>query len=309
VPWPAELEPIFVNREEQLVTVLGELAFYGNGRAWIQGRAEPTAAASPVECAVLVKRILRGTSRGIAIGFDGGTAGADVACIARAAEEAYRASPQKRNGSVDFLVELHSGLEATSRVVTLAVRPSAIALSASEVPPRASRLHLARAHVWRYRPDGANEESGTGPVLASISPSGEVLLTFDPDVTASDLIQTIAALNAKVTLGLGDPLSFEAAPPAWHARVQVDSAQGVSRASAQALLEARRPALEHCQVDAARALPAARFDVMADGSLRAAGPPPSADDLATCVRVALLGTVLPRPKRPAYVVVTVEFAR
>jgi hypothetical protein len=312
IPWPEEIEAVMVERDGELDTVTGELLFYGKGHAWIAGAAEPASATSPAECAAIVRRV--GAHNAVALGADAATPAATLACFARAAQEAkapggdpfYPGRASK--APIVFLVRVRTGLDAASRVITSGVRPAAVALALSDVPQRAGRVHLAHGGAWRFRVDpAAPEQSGTGAPPTSYA--DEVLVTFDPDLTARELVPRLAGIRGKVILGAVDPALFDPIPLGkWHARVKVDEATGIDLASAQLAMDARRPALEQCEVDAARVLPPARFAVLPDGTLRADGRPPTADHLATCARVAILGASLPKPKRTARVVVTVEFS-
>jgi hypothetical protein len=321
VPWPSEIDAVVVDRAANIGLVEGELLFYGRGKVWIGGASEPAAAASPAECAALEARAGGHAGRAIALGPDATTPASVLACFARAAEEAARGAPEDplypgrpRKGAMLFLVQTHPD-PARSHVVTSSIRPDAIALGFADVPPRSARLHLTRGGSWRFRSyPAAPEETGKGrpPLVSDVraAPPPNVFVTFDPDVTAQELLLVLAGLHANLTLGAAEAAAFEPPPTGkWRARVQVDSADGVDRAVADGAFDARRPALEQCEVDTARTLPTMRFDVLANGTLRAIGPPPTADLLATCARVALLGTVLPKPKRAARVAVSVSFAR
>jgi hypothetical protein len=315
IPWPSEIESVMIDRDEELGSVEGELLFYGKGRAWIAGAPEPSAALSPAECAALVRRAGAHAGGAIALGADAAAPVKALVCFARAVAETSPVREDPFNPGrgpktpIVFMVRVRAGPEPTSAVVTSGLRPAAIALGPSDVPNGTARLRLARGGAWRYHTGHTDaEQSGTGrpPVPAGT----QVLVTFDPDLTAREVLPILAGLRATVIFGAADPASFDPPPPGkLHARVEVDSADGIDLAATQAALDARRPALEQCEVAAARVLPPARFTVLTDGTLRADGRPPSADLLATCVRVALLGAALPKPKRTARVVVTVQFGR
>src|SRR5262249_51867123 len=152
---------------------------------------------------------------------------------ARGAEDPL--SPGRPKGAILFLVRVRAGLEPTSRVVTSAVRPFAIATALADVPRNATRLHLERGGAWRFR-TGLAAPGVTGTGRPTIS-DGEVLVTFDPELTAHELLPILAGLGgrrSKVFLGAADAATFDPPPPTkWRPRVHVDIADGVDHASAE----------------------------------------------------------------------------
>jgi hypothetical protein len=216
VEWPKGLEPVTVRDETNLARAGGLIVFFDAERAWVDGIERKAALTNPAECVAQIRRLSSGpfSSYTTALAPDARTPAPIVYCLASAADGARRATP-----TVSFVVQVDSPV-THGKPMTVALGAVEVA-SAEEAAGEAAyspHLHLTKKG-WRYRSSPQDPEqtgtSGSPDFPSTGFYSGpKIVVTYDPDLTARDLLAALARgkNGQRFVLGPPDAKAFDPPP-------------------------------------------------------------------------------------------------
>lgn len=216
VEWPKGVEPVTVHDESYIARAGGTILFFTADRAWVDGVEAKATLTSPTECVAQIRRLSSGpfTSYDTALAPDASTPAPVVYCVASAADGARRATP-----TASFVVQV-TAPETKGKAITVALKPIEV-VSAEDAARQAAytpHVHLSKTG-WRFRatPRDPEQTGATGfpdPPPTSFYTEQKMLVTYDPDLTARDLLTALAhgRYGRRYVLGPPDAKAFDLPP-------------------------------------------------------------------------------------------------